>query len=104
MESLNSALARLQIGPSPEEVNRLTDMLSRLHIEPRLECPICGKMGVFWSVPEHGDRIFGAIRSGPDRKGKHCMAKRDEAYQQINQGHQAMKKILASEAIAKSRK
>ena len=100
MESLGSALARLQIGPSPEEVNRLTDMLSRLQIQERLQCPICGKMGVLWGRGPRARRD----NFWRHRKGKHCMAKREEAYQQINQGHSAMRKILASEAIAKSRK
>ena len=92
MERLCDAVARIRLGPSEAEIGRLTDQLSRLHITARLQCPICGKPGVrrsnFWR----------------HRQGKACMQRRAQLYVQINAGHIAMRAILSSEAIAKSRK
>ena len=92
MERLSDAVARIRLGPSDVEIDRLTDQLSRLHISARLKCPICGKSNVrrdnFWR----------------HRRGKACMERRAQLYEQINAGHSAMRAIIASEAIAKSRK
>ena len=92
MERLCDAVARIRLGPTDEEIERLTDQLSRLHITARLQCPICGKPNVrrdnFWR----------------HRRGKACMQRRAQLYLQINAGHDAMRAIITSEAIAKSRK
>ena len=91
MNALCDAIARIRLGPTAEEIDRLTDQLSRLHISARVQCPICGKTNVqrknFWR----------------HRKGKACQAARDKLIDQILTGHRATRALIASEAIAKSR-
>ena len=52
MERLCDAVARIQLGPTDAEIERLTDQLSQLYIAERVQCPICGKANVrrdnFW--------------------------------------------------------
>ena len=91
MNELCDAIARIQLGPTEEEIDHLTDQLSKLRISARLQCPICGKLNVqrnnFWR----------------HRKGKACLAARAKLIDQIVTGHHATRALLASEAIAKTR-
>ena len=92
MNELCDAVARIQLGPTAEEIDRLTDQLSRLHISARIQCPLCGKHNVrrnnFWR----------------HRKGIACQAARVKLIDQILIGHRATRALIASESIAKSRK
>ena len=92
MNDLCEAISRIQLGPTEEEIDRLTDQLSRLHISDRVQCPICGKLNVrrdnFWR----------------HRRGKACLAARATLIDQILTGHRATRALIASEAIAKTRK
>ena len=92
MNVLVDALANLQIGPTADQAREIASQLSGLRITDRLTCPICGKKAVarenFWR----------------HRQSAKCVNARAEMERRIQAGQDAMRRLIASEVIATSRK
>ena len=89
MDKVTQALARLQITPGVDELAR---QFAAIKIDDRLQWPIYGKRNVarnlFWK----------------HRRSKKCLKARQGLEQTIKSGEDAMRRLIASEVIAPSRK
>jgi len=92
MDDLSKALTNLQLGPTRQDITMLAHTFGGLQIDERVQCPICGKQGI---AKEHFWR---------HRRGKKCLAKRAVLEAQIKAGTDAVRRLVGSEIIARSRK